>query len=75
MPTDSAKRQPPAFLISAGFGVVGLVLLLVGLVSGADAPYISGVAAGVVSLVAALVWREELIVAWHAKQKGRQTPN
>jgi hypothetical protein len=70
--TESAKRQPPAFLVSAGFGVAGLVLLLLGAVTGADALYLSGVAAGVISLVAALVWREELVVAWNAKQKRRE---
>ncbi|HEX8771647.1 MAG TPA: hypothetical protein VF711_12850 [Acidimicrobiales bacterium] len=69
MVDDSAKRQPPAFLISAGFGVVGLVLLFLGAATGADALYLSGVAAGVISLIAALVWREELVVAWHARQK------
>jgi hypothetical protein len=35
--------------------------------------YLAGVAAGVISLVAALVWREELIVAWNARQRKRQT--
>ncbi|MDQ6910539.1 MAG: hypothetical protein M3Z84_07120 [Actinomycetota bacterium] len=73
MPENSAKRQPPAFLISAGFGLVGLVLLLLGAVSGAEALYLGGVAAGVISLIAALVWREELIMAWHATQKKRQS--
>lgn len=69
---DESERRPPAFVTSAGFGALGLVLLVLGLAAGTEALYLGGVAAGVISLIAALVWREELIVAWHARQKKRQ---
>jgi len=67
----SQHRSPPAFIISAVFGLVGLVLFAVGLATAAEGFYLAGVAAGVISLIAALVWREELILAWHAKQNRR----
>lgn len=72
MPENSADRRPLAFFISVGFGAIGLVLLVLGLATDTEAIYLSGVGAGVLSLIAALVWREELIIAWHARQKKRQ---
>jgi hypothetical protein len=66
---DPERRSPPAFLTSAGFGGLGLLLLVLGLATAEEGLYLAGVAAGVVSLVAALVWREELIVAWNARKK------
>jgi hypothetical protein len=72
VPDNSAARRPLAFVTSVGFGAIGLVLLVVGLAADTEAIYLSGVAAGVLSLIAALVWREELIMAWNARQKKRQ---
>ncbi|MFN2606792.1 MAG: hypothetical protein ABR511_02665 [Acidimicrobiales bacterium] len=51
-------------------GVVGLVLLVAGLVAGVEGLALAGVAAGLVSLVAALVWREQLIEAWRSRRAG-----
>jgi hypothetical protein len=48
------------------------VLLVVGLLTGGDALVLSAVAAGTVSLVSVLVWREQLITAW--REERRQGP-
>lgn len=58
------RRSPPALVTSVAFGVVGAVLLVAGLVAGSEPMVLSAVAAGTVSLVAVLVWREQLIAAW-----------
>jgi len=68
MSEASRPSTPPALIASIAFGSVGLVLLLVGLVAGSNPLLFSGVAAGTISLVAALVWREQLIEAWHARK-------
>jgi hypothetical protein len=54
----------PAFLISAGFGVLGVFLLFVGAVSGGHGFLYAGVGSGAASLVAALAWRADLVNAW-----------
>lgn len=51
-------------MVSTVFGTAGLVLLGTGLVTDVTGLVVGAVAAGVVSLVAALVWREQLIKAW-----------
>jgi len=66
--TPSRPKTPPALVASIAFGSIGTVLLLVGLVTGSRTVLVSGVAAGAVSLIAALVWREQLIEAWHARK-------
>lgn len=63
-------RSPPALVTSVVFGVIGTVLLVVGLVSGREPLVLSAVGAGTVSLVAVLVWREQLIAAWR-KDRGQ----
>ena len=70
MPT--AHRSPPALVTSVLFGSLGVVLVLIGLVADSNAIAIAGVGAGTISLVAALVWREQLIAAWAAKRDKRQ---
>jgi len=55
--------------VSVAFGLVGAVLLLAGLVSRATPVLVGATSAGSLSLVAALVWRSQLIDAWR-KQKG-----
>lgn len=67
-----ARRSPPALVTSVVFGVIGTVLLVVGLLTGGDALVLSAVAAGTVSLVSVLVWREQLITAW--REERRQGP-
>jgi hypothetical protein len=45
---------------------------VVGLLTGGEALVLSAVAAGTVSLVAVLVWREQLIAAWRqGRRPGR----
>jgi hypothetical protein len=62
--------KPPALRASVAFGVVGGILLLIGLVSGATAVLVAATTAGVSSLVCALIWRAQLIEAWR-KEHGR----
>ncbi len=54
------------------FGIVGAVLLIAGLTSGATPVLVAATTAGSLSLVAALVWRSQLIEAWR-KQNGKPT--
>jgi len=68
MSDASRQSTPPALIASIAFGSVGFILLAVGLVAGPNSLLVSGVAAGTISLVAALVWREQLIEAWHARK-------
>lgn len=64
------RSSPPALVTSVVFGAVGLALLLVGLAVGSDPLVLAAVAAGTASLVAVLVWREQLIQAW--RRRGRE---
>ncbi len=69
---DQPRRpRPRAFVTSCALGLVGGLLLIAGLATGAEALLLSGVAAGALSLVAALVWRSQLIDAWRdQRQRG-----
>ena len=62
---------PPALVLSCAFGALGVVLLLLGAVVSSDAVFVAGVAAGALSLGAALYWRSELVSAWAARKRGR----
>ncbi|HVF13519.1 MAG TPA: hypothetical protein VM942_02910 [Acidimicrobiales bacterium] len=62
--TPTGDRRPPALVTSVVLGAIGAVLLVVGLLSGNEPLVLSAVACGTVSLVAVLVWREQLIAAW-----------
>ena len=66
----SERAAPPALVLSCVLGAVGFVLLLAGAVTGQEAASVAGVAAGAVSLAAALYWRSELISAWR-RDRGR----
>lgn len=72
MPDPPQRRSPAALVASTAFGTTGLVLLLVGLVTGVTGLVVGGVAAATISLVAALVWREQLIKAWRRPPEGRR---
>ena len=63
------RRSPPALVTSVVFGVIGTVLLVVGLVGGSEPLVLSAVGAGTISLVAVLVWREQLIAAWRRERR------
>lgn len=66
------RQSPPALVLSSALGVVGLVLIVAGIVMGATAISVAGVAAGSLSLGAALYWRSELIRAWGARHPDRR---
>ena len=74
MAQDPPRRAAPAFVASCAFGAVGAVLLLTGLVSGAEALVLVATALGSLSLVSALVWRGQLISKWRADRYGRSGP-
>jgi uncharacterized membrane protein len=65
-------ERPPALRASMAFGVIGLALLIAGFVSGSTPVLVVATAAGVSSLVCALIWRAQLIEAWR-KEHGRPT--
>lgn len=65
----SESSRPPAFRASLAFGVVGVVLFLGGWVASSDAMFLSGMVAGLLSLVAALWWRSQLVAAWRARTR------
>jgi uncharacterized membrane protein len=67
-----ALSWPPALRASVAFGVVGFVVLVIGLASGATPILVVATTAGVSSLVSALIWRAQLIEAWR-KEHGRPT--
>ena len=46
-----------------------MVLLLAGLVTGIEALMLLAGAAGTLSLISALVWRSQLVEAWHSQRK------
>ncbi len=71
MPDVSHPRSAPAFVASCVLGMLGGVFLLTGLFSGRVALVLVATALGSLSLVAALVWRGQLIEAWHAERRGR----
>ncbi len=70
MAAPDRRRPPPALVTSVALGWAGLVLLLVGLLASAEAVVVGGVALASVSLVAALVWREQLIRSWREHRGG-----
>ena len=61
------SARPRAFVASCVLGAVGGVLLLAGLATGIEAVLLASGAAAALSLGAALVWRSQLIEAWHAE--------
>ncbi|MGH9280320.1 MAG: hypothetical protein ACRD12_19750 [Acidimicrobiales bacterium] len=63
------SSRPRAFVTSCAFGVVGAFLLLIGLITGSTPVLVLSGLGGTLSLVSALVWRHQLIEAWHQQQK------
>jgi hypothetical protein len=74
MDRPARRRSPPALVTSIVLGAAGLVLLLGGLLTSAEAVVVAGVGAASVSLVAALVWREQLIKSWRAERGHQDGP-
>lgn len=65
------RSTPPALALSVAMGALGLVLFLVGAVVRSDGVFVAAVAAGALSLGAALYWRSELISAWRKERRPR----
>jgi len=70
--TGDWRTWPPALRASVVFGIVGAVLLVVGVITGSTPVLVAATTVGSLSLVAALVWRSQLIEAWRT-EKGRPT--
>ena len=68
---SARSPRPRALTVSAALGVVGLVLLLAGFATGSAGIYLASGVAAAMSLVSALVWRSQLVEAWHAERKRR----
>lgn len=71
-PPGRVASRPPALVTSVVFGAIGAFLLLVGLVGGSEPLVLGAVAAGTLSLISVLVWREQLIVAWRGDRAQRR---
>ena len=75
VPTEQPDKPiaHPAFRLSCALGVLGIMLLLVGSVTGIHGLLYSGVGAGAASLLAALAWRADLVASWRqGHPRGRQ---
>jgi hypothetical protein len=62
--TPTIPVSHPGFLLSCGFGALGLLLILVGLVIGGEIIFVIGTFLGALSMFAALAWRADLVAAW-----------
>jgi lipid-A-disaccharide synthase-like uncharacterized protein len=60
----TVPSSQPAFWVSCTLGAIGVLLILIGLVVQEDAIFVIGAGAGTISLIAALVWRSELVSTW-----------
>lgn len=69
--TPTIPITHPGFLLSCGFGAVGLLLLVTGLIVGGKVIFVVGVLFGALSLLAALAWRSDLVSAWKKNQAGK----
>ncbi|HEX7275754.1 MAG TPA: hypothetical protein VF244_00125 [Acidimicrobiales bacterium] len=65
----TSSSRPPALVTSVVFGVIGTVLLVIGFVADSEPLVLSAVGAGTISLIAVLVWREQLISAWRSRRR------
>lgn len=64
-----APSKPTAFVVSAASGALGVILILLGALTSSNAIFYMGFAMGVLSLLAALTWRAELVSAWRANKR------
>lgn len=71
---EPSTRRPPALVASVALGTVGGVVLVAGLVSGQEGFAVAGAGGAALSLGAALMWRSQLVDAWHGERRpGRAT--
>lgn len=71
VPDAPARRSAPAFVTSCVFGTLGAIFLLTGLLAGVEPLVLVATGLGALSLIAALVWRGQLIQQWRADRYGR----
>ncbi|HSS08369.1 MAG TPA: hypothetical protein VLL25_00695 [Acidimicrobiales bacterium] len=62
--TPTVPRTHPAFWVSCALGALGVLLIVIGLIVGGQVIFEVGAAAGVISLIAALAWRSDLVASW-----------
>ncbi len=62
-------QRPASFMVSAVAGILGAIFLLAGALTSSNPVFGAGFAMGVVSLVAALTWRSQLVSAWRANRR------
>jgi hypothetical protein len=65
---NDLHRRHPAFLLSCGFGALGVVILLAAVATGLDGLYFAVMGAGAVSLACALYWRSLLVSDWSERK-------
>jgi hypothetical protein len=65
---DDLHHRHPAFLLSCAFGALGVGIFIVALITGAEAVYVAAIAAGALSLGAALYWRSLLVSDWASRK-------
>jgi hypothetical protein len=61
----------PGFLLSCGFGALGLLLIVIGLIIGGQVIFVVGTFLGGLSLIAALAWRADLVSSWKRDHPNR----
>lgn len=69
--TPTIPVTHPGFLLSCGFGAIGLLLIITGLIIGGTVIFEVGVLFGSLSLIAALAWRSDLITSWKKQHGGK----
>ncbi len=70
--TPTIPLTHPGFLLSCGFGALGLALIIVGLLIGGQVIFVVGTFLGALSLIAALAWRADLVSTWKRDHPNRQ---
>jgi len=60
-------ERPPALTLSIVFGVIGVLLIIVGFAVRSTPVDVVGTVSGAISLLSALYWRSQLVADWHSK--------
>jgi hypothetical protein len=71
----SPEARPPAFVASVVAGAVALVFLVFGAITGNHIVFGVSIFAAVVSLLAALTWRSQLVAQWRTEHQPPRPPN
>ncbi len=70
--TPTIPITHPGFLLSCGFGAVGMLLIIAGLVFGGQVIFVVGTFLGMLSLISALAWRADLVTTWKRDHPNRR---